>query len=83
MNNVLHLRTTRSEPAKRACSTCAHSRGFAGPLQACGATGQYTSYERRFGDNACGISGKLWELRPPHRGLITWLRDSLFAGWTK
>lgn len=81
MTNVLHLQTSRSDPVKRACASCAHVQNVGTAFQRCGGTGRYTHLERGNESYACGFSGKLWERKPARRGLLTWLRDAMFAGW--
>lgn len=71
-NNVIRLATSRAEPVKKACSTCAH-RGRLANSDWCRATGNSTSFERSYNDNACGAEGVLWERRV-RRGLFGWIK---------
>ena len=76
---VIKLATSRAEPAKRACATCAHAPRFLNSISICHATGGYIHVERYWDSHACGPDGRLWEQRPPRRGLIGTLRVWLFG----
>lgn len=65
MTNIIHLASSRSEPAKRACGTCRHAPNEEFDVMSrCRATGRFLTDERggMWGTGGiCGVQGSLWE----------------------
>lgn len=76
MSEVVRLKTSYTDPVKRACATCKHLRKH----DSCGATGRLIVNERHFAGAACKEEGHLWEKKEPWPGLLPMVVRFMFGG---
>ncbi len=73
--SIVRLATSNASVPKRACSTCAHRRGYL-----CVATGFPCSAERGYSNiGACREQGLLWEPKKKWPGLFKALKIFFFG----